>query len=95
MSLDRVRFPKNLIIASGGFFLPKRWRAEVELVPAAQRFRCISFQRRGTSYEYLASNWVVGLTVQTVDVIKQDARNRIKDRFHLEMDVEVEVYEVW
>ena len=95
MGLDEVSSPKNLIIAFGGFFFTQRLRAEANLVLVAQCFRSIFFHRCCTSYEYLASKWVVGLAAQTVDVIEQDARNHLKERFHWDADVLVKVYEVW
>jgi len=67
-----------------------------DLLPVPPRlFRFVVFQKGSTTdYEYFADNFVIGSPTQTVDVIKQAARNRIKEPTYLGMDDEIKVYEV-
>ena len=94
MSLD-IHHPAILIVVLGVFFLQSA-AGGADLVPVPlRRFPFVVFQKGSTTdYEYLTEHFVTGSPAQTVDIIEQAARNRIKEPACLGMDDRVKVYEI-
>lgn len=85
---------ESLVVVFSTYSEPSAIEA-TNLAAAILRFRFVVFQKTPSYYEYLTDGLVVGSSKQTVGILEQAARDRIRDiNKNLDGNAEITVWEV-
>ena len=93
-NLEVIKNMESLVVVFSTYSEPSAIEA-TDLAAAILRFRFVVFQKTPSYYEYLTDGLVVGSSKQTVGILEQAARDRIRDiNKNLDGNAEITVWEV-